>query len=103
MKDIILQYIIESFGEGRTGGDSHNHYSYCSFPFDECTCKSLDCITYDTSLITGGYIDSFSMVVVLIFIEKTFNVKIPDIDATPKNFDTINNMVKLINKAKDEL
>ena len=101
MKDTILKYIIERFGEGRVGGDSHIHYSYCSYPFESCTCKELDDITYDTSLITGGYIDSFSMVAVLVFIEKTFHVKIPDKDATPNNFDTIDNMVKLINKVKN--
>lgn len=55
MKDIILKYVIEHFGEGRTGGDSHTHYSYCSYPFEPCSCKNLDSITYDTSLI-GGWI-----------------------------------------------
>ena len=61
----------------------------------------MDYITYDTSLIGGGYIDSFSMVVVLIFLQKTFKVKIPDIDATPANFDTVNKMVELVTKIKD--
>lgn len=100
MKEIILDYVIKNFGEGRTGGDSHTHYSYCSHPFEKCCCKNLDDITYDTSLISGGYIDSFSMVVVLLFLEKTFHVKIPDIDATPANFDTVDNMVKLVNRFK---
>lgn len=40
------------------------------------------------------------MVVVLIFLEKTFNVKIPDIDAKPENFNTINKMAELVNKLK---
>jgi acyl carrier protein len=100
MKDIILKYVIEHFGKDRTGGDSHTHYSYCSYPFEQCSCKKLDFITYDTSLIGGGYIDSFSMVVVLIFLEKTFKVKIPDIDATPANFDTVNKMAELVTNLK---
>lgn len=100
MKDVILKYIIEQFGEKKTDKPRGNHYSYCKFPEEECCCKDLNEITYDTSLISGGFIDSFSMVVVLIFIEKTFNVKIPDKEATPENFDTVNNMVNLIKKFK---
>ena len=100
MKDILLKYIIEQFGDNKSKKNRKNHYSYCLFPEEECSCKDLNEITYDTSLISGGYIDSFSMLVVLIFIEKTFNVKVPDIEARPNNFDTINNMVGLINRIK---
>lgn len=98
MKDIILKYIIEQFGDNTLREKRVNHYSYCMFPEEECSCKDLKEITYDTSLISGGYIDSFSMIVVLIFLEKTFNIKIPDKEATPNNFDTINKMVELVNK-----
>ena len=98
VKDIILKYIIDHFGNKGTRETRTSHYSYCSFPEGECTCKDLNEITYDTSLISGGYIDSFSMVVVLIFLEKKFKIKIPDIDATPANFDTVNKMVDLVNK-----
>jgi acyl carrier protein len=99
-RDIIKKFILEQFGQGRTGGDSYKHYSYCAAPFDDCTCKNLDEITYETSLIRGGYIDSFSMVVVLMFLEDTFKVKIPEKLATPDSFDTINGMVKLIESVK---
>jgi len=100
MKDIILKYVIEQFGNNTSKEKRVKHYSYCLFPEEDCTCKDLMEISYDTSLISGGYIDSFSMVVVLIFIEKTFNVKIPDVEATPENFDTVNKMVNLIKKFK---
>jgi len=100
MKDIILKYIIQQFGEDKSKESRSHHYSYCMFPEEECTCKYLNEITYDTSLISSGYIDSFSMVVVLIFLEKTFNVKIPDKEATPSNFDTVDKMVELVNKFK---
>jgi acyl carrier protein len=100
MKDIILKYIIQQFGEDKSKESRSYHYSYCMFPEEECTCKDLMKITYDTSLISGGYIDSFSMVVILIFLEKTFNVKIPEKEITPNNFDTINKMVELVNKFK---
>jgi acyl carrier protein len=100
MKEQILAYIIEQFGDDRILGDRTQHYSYCSFPEEKCTCKDLTEIEYNTPLISGGYIDSFSMVGVLVFLEKTFNVNIPDIDATPNNFNTIENMCKLVEKYK---
>lgn len=96
MKEIILKYIIEKFGDDRISGDRTQHYSYCLFPEEKCTCKDLGEITADTSLIRGGYIDSFSMVSVLVFIERTFKIKIPEKKAIPENFDTINKMIKLI-------
>ena len=55
-------------------------------------------ITFDTPLISGGYIDSFSMVSLLIFIENKFNIKIPPEKATPRAFDSVNNIVTLINQ-----
>ena len=98
MKDIILKYIVNQFGDEIPKEIRIRHYSYCMFPGEECTCKDLIEITYDTSLISGGYIDSFSMVVVLIFLEKTFNIKIPDKEAIPENFNTINTMVELVQR-----
>lgn len=95
MRDEILKYIKKTFGT-----KSGSHFSYCLFPEEECTCRKLEKLDYDTSLIRGGYIDSFSLMVVLIFIEKTFNIKIPEKERITDNFDTINNMVDLITKLK---
>lgn len=103
MKDLILKYITEQFGNKNTEEKRTTHYSYCMFPGEDCCCKDLDEITYDTSLITGGYVDSFSMMVVLIFLEKTFNIKIPDSEATTINFNTINRMVELVKKYKNDI
>jgi len=55
-------------------------------------------ITFDTPLISGGYIDSFSMVSLLIFVENKFKIKIPPEKATPGAFDSVNNIVTLINQ-----
>ena len=77
MEQIILDYIIEQFGEH--GGE----------------------IKSNTSLLYGGYIDSFSMVVVLIFIEKTFGIKIPEKQATHQNFESVDAMVALIKSIKE--
>ena len=53
-------------------------------------------ISYDTPLISGGYIDSFSMVSLLVFIEKRLGIKIPRSKATPEAFDSVNNIVALV-------
>ncbi len=53
-------------------------------------------ITYDTPLISSGYVDSFSMVSLLVYIENKFNIKIPPSKATPEAFDSVNNIVALI-------
>jgi len=55
-------------------------------------------ITYDTPLISSGHVDSFSMVSLLVFIEKKFKIKIPSEKATPAAFDTVNNIVSLVNQ-----
>jgi acyl carrier protein/D-alanine--poly(phosphoribitol) ligase subunit 2 len=55
-------------------------------------------VTYETPLISSGYVDSFSMVSLLIFVENKFKIKIPSSNATPEAFNTVNNIVVLINK-----
>lgn len=55
-------------------------------------------ITYNTPLISSGYIDSFSMVSLLVFIENKFKIKIPASKATPEAFDTVNKIVTLVNE-----
>lgn len=99
MKKEIRDYIIE-ICQGTDPNYRTQHFSYCSFPGEDCSCKDISFIKYDTSLIRDGYVDSFSMVEVLDFIEVKFDVKIPIEEATPDNFDTINRIVELINKHK---
>jgi len=53
-------------------------------------------ITADTKLISGGIVDSFSMVSLKLFLEKKFQVKIPDEKATPEAFDSVNDIIKLL-------
>lgn len=53
-------------------------------------------VTENTPLISSGIVDSFSMVSLKTFLEKKFNIKIPDDKATPEAFDTVNNMVNLL-------
>lgn len=50
----------------------------------------------DETLISGGLIDSFSLVHLAVFIEKEIGVQIPDTDLTIETMDTINVMTKRI-------
>ena len=50
----------------------------------------------DEPLITGGLVDSFSLVHLAVFIEKEIGVQIPDTDLTIETMDTINAMTERI-------
>lgn len=78
MKNIILQYVIEEYLE-----DDDEE------------------ITYDTPLISGGFVDSFSMVSLKVFLETKFKINLPDDKATPEAFDSVNNIVNLVNEFID--
>jgi acyl carrier protein len=73
IKEIVLNYVIKEYVDD-----------------DDVS------VTYDTPLISGGIVDSFSMVSLLIFIERKFSIKIPPSKATPEAFDSVNNIVSLV-------
>lgn len=75
MKDLVLNYVKKEYLEDE----------------DED-------ITYDTPLISSGYVDSFSMVSLLVFLENKFKIKIPPSRATPEAFDSVNSIVALVNQ-----
>ncbi len=73
MKDVVLEYVIEEYLEDE----------------DEE-------ITYDTPLISGGIVDSFSMVSLKRFLENKYSISIPDDKATPEAFDTVDKIVAVV-------
>ncbi len=73
MKDIVLEYVIEEYLE-----DEEEELSY------------------DSPLISGGIVDSFSMVSLKRFLENKYNIQIPDDKATPEAFDNVNSIVALV-------
>ena len=77
MKDIILEYVKNEYVEEDD---------------DETE------VDYDTPLISGGIVDSFSMVSLKVFLEKKYDIKLPDSEATPEAFDTVNSIVELVQK-----
>ena len=55
-------------------------------------------ITETTPLISGGIVDSFSMVSLKRFLERKYSIQIPDACATPDAFDTVQSIVALVRR-----
>ncbi len=55
-------------------------------------------VGYDTPLISGGIVDSFSMVSLKRFLENKYDISIPDDKATPEAFDSVNKICSLVNE-----
>jgi len=72
MKEVILEYVIEEYAE------------------------EDDDVTFDTPLISGGLVDSFSMVSLKRFLEVKYKIAIPDDKATPEAFDNVNLITDLV-------
>ncbi len=53
-----------------------------------------------TPLISGGIVDSFSMVSLKRFLEKRYALRIPDEAATPEAFDTVERIAALVESLK---
>jgi acyl carrier protein len=54
----------------------------------------------DTRLITGGIVDSFSMVSLKLFLERKFAIRIPDAEASPSAFDTVDSIADLVTRVQ---
>ena len=52
----------------------------------------------DTPLISGGIVDSFSMVSLKRFLERKYSIQIPDADASPEAFDTVESIAALVTR-----
>jgi acyl carrier protein len=59
-------------------------------------------ITETTKLISGGIVDSFSMVSLKRFLERKYDIRIPDEVATPDAFDTVQGIVALVRRFQKE-
>ncbi len=73
-KEIVLKYVKDEYLEA---GDDRE-------------------VSYDTPLISGGIVDSFSMVSLKRFLENRYHIQIPDAKATPEAFDSIDHIVELL-------
>jgi acyl carrier protein len=73
LKDIVLNYVTKEYLE-----------------------DDSEPLTYDTPLISGGIVDSFSMVSLKRFLENKYAIQIPDDQATPEAFDSVNKIASLV-------
>jgi acyl carrier protein len=73
LKDVILQYVTKEYLE-----------------------DDSEPLNFDTPLISGGIVDSFSMISLKRFLENRYNIQIPDEKATPEAFDSVNKIAVLV-------
>ena len=57
-------------------------------------------IEAETPLISGGIVDSFSMVSLKRFLEKKYRIQIPDAEASPAAFDTVKRIADLVERVR---
>ncbi len=55
-------------------------------------------VDMDTPLISGGIVDSFSMVSLKRFLENKYGIQIADADATPEAFDSVEKIASLVER-----
>jgi acyl carrier protein len=78
LKKIILDYVAKEYLED---GDERT-------------------VDVDSRLISGGIVDSFSMVSLKRFLEKRYQIQIPDAEATPDAFDTVSRIAELVERLR---
>ena len=79
LKSVILEYVIEEYLEDE----------------DEE-------LTFDSPLISGGIVDSFSMVSLKRFLETRYKINLPDDRATPEAFNTVDKIAELVKEFLDK-
>ena len=57
-------------------------------------------IVEDTPLISGGIVDSFSMISLKRFLETKCVIRISDAEASPEAFDTVNSIAALVERIR---
>ena len=57
-------------------------------------------LTEDTSLITGGYVDSTGMLEMIAFLEREFGIRVKDQEMVPENLETIGQIASFIARKK---
>jgi acyl carrier protein len=77
MKKVVLEYVVDE---------------YIDEEDDDIE------VEFDTPLISSGIVDSFSMVSLKAFLEKKYSITLPDSEATPEAFDTVEKIVALVQK-----
>jgi len=75
LKDIVLDYVVKEYLE-----------------------DDSEPLTYDTPLISGGIVDSFSMVSLKRCLENRYRIAVPVDEAAPEAFDSVNKIVSRVER-----
>ncbi len=59
-------------------------------------------LEYDTDLFKGGYINSLFALEMVVYLEKTFRIRIKNAEITEENFRTIASIAGVVNRARGE-
>ena len=78
MEDVILEYIRSEY-------------------LDEDDDEDVE-LDANTPLISSGIVDSFSMVSLKRFLEKKYDISVPDAEASAEAFDTVASIVQLVQR-----
>jgi len=78
VKEIILAYIRDEY-------------------LDEEQAEDIE-LDEDTPLISSGIVDSFSMVSLKRFLERKYEISIPDDEASPQAFDTVRSIIEVVER-----
>ena len=54
----------------------------------------------DVSLLDRGIMDSTGVLEVVLFLEERFGIKVKDSQMLPENFDSVNNMVRFVERVQ---
>ncbi len=83
MKKMILDYVRREY-------------------LDEEEADEMD-LDENSPLISSGIVDSFSMVSLKRFLEKKYEISIPDDQATPEVFDTVTSIMSLVRRFRKDV
>jgi len=54
----------------------------------------------DASLLDRGIVDSTGVLEIVLYLEEQFAIKVKDSDMLPENFDSVNNMVRFVERTR---
>jgi acyl carrier protein len=62
----------------------------------------VDAFSDRDSFLQTGIIDSNGMMVLVVFIEKQFSIKVDDVELLPENLDSLDNLGRFIERKQSE-
>ena len=69
-----------------------------AFIVDNFMFGSSDGLTYETSFLDEGIIDSTGILELVDFLEKEFNISVEDEELVPENLDSIDNVDEFVSR-----